>query len=68
MQKRRVMGIPVRKAVTLKYRRPITMNESITIDEGVKAYFTSHASLGALGRKVKKLTIFELIEEKVNIA
>ena len=44
------------------------MNESITISGSVKAYFSSHASLAALGRKVKKLKVFEPITQKVKIA
>jgi hypothetical protein len=44
------------------------MNESIIISEEVKAYFSSHASLAALGRKVSKLKVFEPIAQKVKIA
>ena len=44
------------------------MNEFIIISESVKAYFSSHASLAAIGRKVKKLKVFEPIEQKVKIA
>lgn len=44
------------------------MNESIIISEEVKAYFSSHASLAALGRKVTKLKVFEPIAQKVKIA
>ena len=44
------------------------MNKSIIISESVKAYFSSHASLAAIGRKVKKLKVFEPIEQKVKIA
>ncbi len=44
------------------------MNESIIISESVKAYFSSHASLAAIGRKVKKLKVFEPIEQRVKIA
>jgi Transposase DDE domain group 1 len=44
------------------------MNESIIISESVKAYFSSHASLAALGRKVEKLKVFEPITQKVKIA
>ncbi len=43
------------------------MNKSIIISESVKAYFSSHASLAAIGRKVKKLKVFEPIEQKVKI-
>jgi len=44
------------------------MNESIIISEEVKAYFSSHASLAALGRKVSKLKMFEPIAQNVKIA
>ena len=44
------------------------MNESIILSENVKAYFSSHASLAALGRKVSKLRVFEPIAQKVKIA
>jgi Transposase DDE domain group 1 len=44
------------------------MDESIIINESVKAYFSSHASLAALGRKVKKLKVFEPIAQQVKIA
>lgn len=44
------------------------MDESIIISESVKAYFSSHASLAALGRKVNKLKVFEPIAQKVKIA
>ena len=44
------------------------MDESIIISESVKAYFSSHVSLAALGRKVKKLKLFEPITQKVKIA
>ena len=44
------------------------MNKSIIISESVKAYFSSHASLAAIGRKVKKLKLFEPITQKVKIA
>jgi len=44
------------------------MDESIILSESVKAYFSSHASLAALGRKVKKLKLFEPITQKVKIA
>ena len=43
------------------------MDESIIISESVKAYFSSHASLAALGRKVKKLKLFDPITRKVKI-
>ena len=44
------------------------MNEFIIISENVKAYFSSHASLAALGRKVKKFKLFDPITRKVKIA
>ena len=44
------------------------MDESIIINEHVKAYFSSHASLAALGRKVKKLKVFEPVVQQVKIA
>ena len=44
------------------------MDESIIFDDRVKAYFSSHASLAALGRKVKKLKMFEPVTQKVKIA
>jgi hypothetical protein len=44
------------------------MNKSIIIDESVKGYFSSHASLAAIGRKIKKLKMFESVEQKVKIA
>jgi hypothetical protein len=44
------------------------MNESIILSENVKAYFSSHASLAALGRKVSKHRVFEPIAQKVKIA
>jgi len=44
------------------------MNKSIILGEEVKAYFSSHASLAALGRKVSKLKVFEPIAQKVKIA
>src|SRR3989304_4880599 len=52
----------------LNYRRPITMNKSIIISESVKAYFSSHASLAGIGRKVKKLKLFDPVTQKVKIA
>jgi hypothetical protein len=61
-------GYTCKKATTLNYRRPITMDESIILSESVKAYFSSHASLAALGRKMKKLKVFEPITQKVKIA
>ena len=44
------------------------MNESIILSENIKAYFSSHASLAALGRKVSKHRVFEPIAQKVKIA
>ena len=44
------------------------MNEFIIISESVKVYFSSHASLAGIGRKVRKLKMFEPIEQKVKIA
>jgi hypothetical protein len=44
------------------------MNKSIILSENVKAYFSSHASLAALGRKVSKLKVFEPIAQNVKIA
>lgn len=43
------------------------MNKSIILSEDVKAYFSSHASLAALGRKVKQLKVFEPIVQEVKI-
>ena len=44
------------------------MDESIIISDHVKAYFSSHASLAALGRKVNQLKVFEPIMQQVKIA
>lgn len=44
------------------------MDESIIVSEEIKAYFSSHASLAALGRKVRKLKVFELVTQTVQIA
>jgi len=44
------------------------MDKSIIINESVKAYFSSHAALAALGRKVSKLKVFEPITQRVKIA
>lgn len=44
------------------------MNESIIISERVKAYFSSHASLAGLGRKVNQLKLFEPVSRQVKIA
>jgi hypothetical protein len=65
LRKKKSDGYTCKKATTLKYRRPITMNESIIISEGNKAYFSSRASLAALGRKVKQNKVFESIGQKV---
>src|SRR3990172_3455887 len=68
MYKKKSDGYTCKKAPRLNYRRPITMDESIIFDDRVKAYFSSHASLAALGRKVKKLKMFEPVTQKVKIA
>lgn len=44
------------------------MNKSIIISESIKANFSSHASLAGIGRKAKKLKLFEPITQKVKIA
>ena len=43
------------------------MNEFIMISEHVTAYFSSHASLAALSRKVNQLKVFAPIVQKVQI-
>ena len=43
------------------------MNKSIILSEDIKAYFSSHAALAALGRKVTKLKVFEPIRQTVKI-
>lgn len=43
------------------------MNKSIILSEDIKAYFSSHAALAALGRKVTKLKVFEPISQTVKI-
>jgi hypothetical protein len=43
------------------------MNKSIILSEDVKAYFSSHASLAALGRKVTKFKVFEPVAQTVKI-
>jgi hypothetical protein len=68
LHKKKSDGYTCKKATTLKNRRPITMNESIIISESVKTYFSSHASLAALGRKVKQRKVFEPIVQQVKIA
>jgi hypothetical protein len=44
------------------------MNESIIISENVKAYFSAHTSLAAIGAKMCKLKLFEPIVQEVKIA
>ncbi len=44
------------------------MNKSIIIPDQIRANFSSHASLAAIGRKVKQLKVFESIAQKVKIA
>jgi len=44
------------------------MNESIIISESVKAYFSAHTSLAAMGTKMRKLKVFEPIMQEVKIA
>jgi hypothetical protein len=44
------------------------MNESIIISESVKAYFSAHTSLAALGNQMCKRKLFEPIEREVKIA
>jgi hypothetical protein len=44
------------------------MNESIIISESVKAYFSAHTSLAALGSQMCKLKLFEPIVQEVKIA
>jgi Transposase DDE domain group 1 len=44
------------------------MNESIIINESVKAYFSAHTSLAGVGTKMRKLKLFEPIVEEVKIA
>lgn len=44
------------------------MNESIIISDSVKAYFSAHTSLAGIGTKMRKLKLFEPIEEEVKIA
>src|SRR3990170_3267769 len=68
MDKKESDGYTCKKATMLNYRRPITMNKSIIISESVKAYFSSHASLAGIGRKVKKLKLFDPVTQKVKIA
>jgi hypothetical protein len=43
------------------------MNESIIISESVKAYFSAHTSLAAVGTKIRKLKLFEPIVQEVKI-
>ena len=44
------------------------MNESIIVSENVKAYFSAHTSLAAIGAKMSKLKLFEPIVQEVKIA
>jgi hypothetical protein len=44
------------------------MNESIIISESVKAYFSAHTSLAALGAQMRKRKLFEPIVQEVKIA
>ena len=45
------------------------MKESIMVrSESVQAYFSSHASLAGIGRKMKKLKLFDPITDQVKIA
>ena len=44
------------------------MNESIIISESVKAYFSAHTSLAALGTQMRKLKVFEPIMQELKIA
>jgi hypothetical protein len=44
------------------------MNESIIIGNQIQVYFSSHASLAAIGRKVTQLKLFDPIARKVQIA
>ena len=43
------------------------MNKSIIIGEQINAYYSSHASLAAIGREVKQRKVFEPISQKVKI-
>jgi hypothetical protein len=44
------------------------MNESIIIGNQIQLYFSSHASLAAIGRKVTQLKLFDPIARNVQIA
>jgi hypothetical protein len=44
------------------------MNESIIIGNQIQLYFSNHASLAAIGRKVTQLKLFEPIARQVQIA
>ena len=44
------------------------MNESIIINESVKAYFSAHTSLAGVGTKMRKLKVFEPIVQEIKIA
>jgi hypothetical protein len=43
------------------------MDKSIIIGDRIKAYYSNHASLAAIGRQVKQRKVFEPIEQKVKI-
>jgi hypothetical protein len=62
------MGEPVVAFAQSDYRRPITMNESIIITEHARRCFSAHASLAALGVKLRQLKLWDPIREKVRIA
>jgi len=62
------MGEPVVAFTQSDYRRPITMNESIIITEHARRCFSAHASLAALGVKLRQLKLWDPIREKVRIA
>ena len=44
------------------------MDKSNIIGEQIQAYYSNHASLAAIGRKVKQRKVFEPIVKKVKIA
>ena len=44
------------------------MNESIIIGNQIQLYFSSHASLAAIGRRVTQMKLFDPIARKVQIA
>ncbi len=43
------------------------MDKSIITDDQIKAYYSNHASLAVIGRKVKQRKVFEPIVQKVKI-